>query len=422
MFKKNKDTKDEFLSEILDSDEKNKSRIELEKQLIKEYKKGFRQGIFFVIISLLAAFLGIKLSFIIIFGNNVDLSLNFIKLCSKIQTIENFINKYYLDDVDSEQVEAYIYKGLMAGLGDKYAAYYTADEYEKEKSLSEGTYEGIGIVITKANSDTTAKITKVYSGSPAETAGIVAGDQIVKIDGSTVEKMTSKEIVELISKSDKEINLSVYRSSNDRNYSFKVSSDSVEIITVNSKMLEDNVGYIQITEFDTITETQFDDAINDLKDQGMKSLVFDLRDNPGGNVSTVVDIMDKILPEGKIVYFIDKNGNEKDYNSDAENYMDIPMSVIVNGNSASASEIFAGAIKDYKLGKIVGTTTYGKGIVQNVIGLKDGSAIKLTVAKYYTPNGICIHQTGITPDVEVEVGEEDEKDTQLEAAIKALGN
>ena len=203
---------------------------------------------------------------------------------------------------------------------------------------------------------------------------------------------------------------------------------TIEVPTVESEMLENQIGYIAITSFDDVTTEQFMTALDTLESQGMEALVVDLRNNGGGLVSSVCAILDRLLPEGLIVYTEDKYGNREEEYSDAENYFDKPLAVLVNGNSASASEIFAGAIKDYGIGTLVGTTTYGKGIVQKIYPLSDGTAVKLTVSKYYTPNGNNIHGTGIEPDVTVELDEElmyeveipKEEDNQLQAAIEVL--
>ena len=190
--------------------------------------------------------------------------------------------------------------------------------------------------------------------------------------------------------------------------------------SVNSRMLENQVGYIQITEFTGVTASQFQTAYEELTAQGMQKLVIDLRGNPGGLVDSVCDTLSQILPEGVIVYTEDKNGNRSERDCAGESPIDIPLAVLVNEESASASEIFAGAVKDYEIGTIVGTTTYGKGVVQNTFRLSDGSVIRLTIAHYYTPEGNDINGVGITPDVEVEQSEDSETDVQLEKALEVL--
>jgi len=224
------------------------------------------------------------------------------------------------------------------------------------------------------------------------------------------------------------VRLKVYRSTVNDYVEMDVERRSIEVPTVESEMLEDSIGYIMITEFDSVTADQFKERIDQLKAEGMKGLIVDVRGNPGGLLDVVVDMLDYMLPEGKIVYTEDKYGRGDTFMSDAEHYFDMPLAVLVNGNSASAAEIFAGAIQDYEVGKIVGTTTFGKGIVQHIYPFNDGTAIKLTVSRYFTPNGTCIHEVGIVPDVEVELNEElrtavsieFDEDNQLQTAISVI--
>ena len=224
--------------------------------------------------------------------------------------------------------------------------------------------------------------------------------------------------------------LTVHRENADEPLTITVPITDVELPSVFHEMLEPKIGYIRITEFKGVTEEQYTTAFKDLKDQGMEKMIVDLRDNPGGLLDSVCDILRQILPEGLIVYTEDKNGNREEETCDGKNALDIPLAVLVNENSASASEIFAGAVKDYGIGTIVGTTTYGKGIVQSIRTLSDGSAVKLTVSKYYTPKGNNIHKTGITPDVEEKLDSNllnksdysHEEDNQLQRAIQVLEN
>ncbi|MDY5775627.1 MAG: S41 family peptidase, partial [Lachnospiraceae bacterium] len=243
---------------------------------------------------------------------------------------------------------------------------------------------------------------------------------------------TSMELSELVTniRGDKgtKVHLEVYREGEKDKLEYDIERDKVEVPTVEYEMLENNVGYIQITEFAEPTETQFTEAVNALQAQGMQAMIVDLRDNPGGYLSAVTEILDDILPEGITVYTEDKYGKRQNYTSDDEHRIEIPMAVLINENSASAAEIFAGAIKDYDYGTLIGTKSFGKGIVQTVKQLKDGSAIKLTTAKYYTPNGNYIHEVGIEPDVELEyeyTGDTNEdydksQDNQIQKALEIL--
>lgn len=348
---------------------------------------------------------------------------------SKLEEIQKIIELYYLDEVDAEQVEDYLYKGAVAGLGDIYAAYYTEEEYQSLIDSTSGSYYGIGVEISQNMSTGIITISRIFEGSPAEEAGLLPGDVLYTVAGEEVTGEDLNKVVALIKgEENTTVLVEVARNGESGYLKFEVERRTIEVPTVESEMLEDHIGYIAITSFDDVTTEQFLAALDTLESQGMEALVVDLRNNGGGLVSSVCAILDRLLPEGLIVYTEDKYGNREEEFSDAENYFDKPMAVLVNGNSASASEIFAGAVKDYGTGTLVGTTTYGKGIVQKIYPLSDGTAVKLTVSKYYTPNGNNIHGTGIEPDVEVELDEDlmyevevpKEEDNQLQAAIEVL--
>ena len=348
---------------------------------------------------------------------------------AKLEEIQALMETYYLEEIDTEQVEDYLYKGAVAGLGDIYAAYYTEEEYQSLIDSTNGSYYGIGVEISQNMSTGIITISRIFEGSPAEEAGLLPGDVIYKIAGQEVTGEDLNKVVSLIKGEEyTTVSVEVARDGQSGYLEFEVERRTIEVPTVESEMLEDNIGYIAITSFDDVTTEQFMTALGTLESQGMEALIVVLRNNGGGLVSSVCAILDRLLPEGLIVYTEDKYGNREEEFSDAENYFDKPMAVLVNGNSASASEIFAGAIKDYGIGTLVGTTTYGKGIVQKIYPLSDGTAVKLTVSKYYTPNGNNIHGTGIEPDVTVELDEDlmyevevpKEEDNQLQAAIEAL--
>ena len=345
----------------------------------------------------------------------------------KIKYLENMIDQEYLGDINTDDLEEGVYSGLVYGLGDVYSRYYTKEQYEQENATTEGSYVGIGVSM-QANDAGGVQIVECYKGSTAEEAGLKSGDVITAINGEDITDAELSDVVSIIKENkNKEIVLTVQRQGEDtQEITVKVSD--VELPSVFGEMLDDNIGYIQITEFKGVTTEQYEEVFADLKDQGMKKLVVDLRDNPGGLLNIVCDILRDILPEGLIVYTEDKNGNRSEETCDGKNPLDMPLAVLVNGNSASASEIFAGAVKDYGIGTIVGTTTYGKGVVQSIRQLSDGSAVKLTVANYYTPKGNSINKTGIKPDVEVELDPElvnkdeitHDEDNQLQEALKVL--
>lgn len=346
----------------------------------------------------------------------------------KLKALEDMIDYYYLEEKDEEQLREGLYTGLLYGLGDAYSRYYTAEEYEEENTSTEGAYVGIGISLQKYKNGG-VEIVECYEGGPAKEAGLNPGDVIVSIDEEDVTDSQVSDVVDMIRGSSKEnVILTVVREEETEPLVFDVAIRDVELPSVFHEMLDEKTGYIQITEFKGVTHDQYASAFSDLTEKGMERLVIDLRDNPGGLLTSVCDILEEILPEGLMVYTVNKKGIRDEYTCSGEHPLNIPLAVLVNENSASASEIFAGAVQDYGIGTIVGETTFGKGIVQSIVTLSDGSAVKLTVSKYYTPNGNSIHKVGIHPDVEVKpdpsllVKDEfsHEEDNQLQEALKTF--
>lgn len=344
----------------------------------------------------------------------------------KIQTISQLIEQGYLfgDEISYDEMEASAIKGYVQGLGDPYTIYYDAEETKALMEDTAGEFGGIGVVITQNVNTQIITFTTVYEGSPGEKAGLKDGDILYKVNGEDVSGQELDTVVAKIrGEKGTDVELTILRGDDYEELTYKVTRDIIEVKTVSHKMLDGKIGYIAVSGFETITLSQFEKAIEDLNSQGMKKMIIDLRNNPGGNLSTVCDMLDLILPEGTIVYTKDKQNVKEVFESDDKHQMDIPMAVLVNGNSASASEIFAGAIQDYQKGKIVGTTTFGKGIVQNIYGLPDGTSLKITISEYFTPNGRSIHKKGIEPDVAVEYQYDEknpEADNQLQAAIDCL--
>lgn len=337
----------------------------------------------------------------------------------KLLGLENLIDQYYLEDKDEDQLAEGLYKGLIFGLGDVYSKYYTAEEYADITRENSGEYTGIGILMEKCE-DGSVLVVQCYEDSPCARAGVREGDRIWQVDGRNTEEMSLGEISASVQEEGKEsLVLSIERQDVPERLEITVPVGTVELSTVQGELLENQVGYVKISEFKGVTFRQYEEKIEELQDQGMKKLIIDLRDNPGGLFDSVCDVLGQILPEGLIVYTEDKYGVRNEEYCDGEHPLDLPLAVLINENSASASEIFAGAVKDYGVGTLVGKTTYGKGIVQTIRELNDGSAVKLTISKYYTPSGNNIHQVGIQPDVEVEQGQDDQ-DLQLEKALELL--
>ena len=358
-------------------------------------------------------------------SEKLDLNLGQVK--HKTGEIEALINAYYLDEIDGQQVEDTMYTGMVAGLDDPYSVYYSKEELESMEEATAGEYSGIGATLSQDPETKEISVVSCFTGTPAEEAGLLPGDVITGWNGSSVSDMELSELVSKIKTDpDEHLTLSIERDGEE--LEVELTRRAVEIPTVEYEILEDQIGYIRLLEFDEVTAQQFEDAMADLEIQGMEKLIIDVRNNPGGVLQMVCDMLDQLLPEGMIVYTEDKNGKRKEYTSDGEHQFTKPLAVLVNGNSASASEIFAGAVQDYGIGTIVGTTTFGKGIVQKIFYLSDGTGLKLTVAKYYTPKGHDIHKKGIRPDVEVELDEvlqnqssiSHEEDNQLQKAISVL--
>lgn len=344
---------------------------------------------------------------------------------AKVDVIEETIQEYFLEETSRSALENGIYTGMLEALEDPYSAYYSAEELKELQMSTEGIYYGIGAYISKAVTDEFCIISGVIEDTPAQEADLRDGDIIYEVDGVLTQGMDTTEVVALIKGEEgTQVVLTLIREGEDDYLKIPVERRKIESPTVSSEMLEGGIGYIEITEFDEVTEDQFAEALAECKGNGMKALILDLRSNPGGNLSTVCEISRMLLPKGMIVYTEDKYGNRDEYTCDGLRQLQIPAVVLVNGYSASASEILAGAMKDHGVATIMGTTTFGKGIVQRVISLSDGSAVKLTVSKYYTPNGNDIHEKGIEPDVEVEFDADayynEGVDNQLQEAISFL--
>lgn len=377
------------------------------------------------------------------------------QVVKKLNTLERMVDRYFLFDKNTEQMEAGIYKGMLAGLEDPYTTYYTAEEYESMTEETEGVYCGIGVLVSQNYTTKTVTVLRVFPGSPAEEAGMMKGDIIYEVDGLATAEQELDVLVQQHIRGEEGtfVDLTVLREG--EKIPMHVERRLVESVMVEYQMTEDKTGYIMVTQFDMVTGDQFKKAVDALEEQGMERLVIDLRDNPGGVVDACVQMAAYVLPEephdGTILSTATKDGqaeryycaggkiqhqaevgfsNDPRYPQKDGHELDIPIAVLINGQSASASEVFAGALQDYEKAILVGTTSFGKGIVQSLIPLDDGSAIKITVAHYYTPSGHDLHKTGLTPDVEVEleldedlIGQYDvplERDNQVQAAIQAL--
>lgn len=349
-------------------------------------------------------------------------------MVAKLQTIEQIVDYYYYkEDFEKDSLKEGAYAGMMEALGDPYSVYYTEEELNELMDQTQGIYYGIGAGVIQDTETLLTRISKVYPNTPAKEAGLREDDLIYEVGGqSTYDVPTSEVVTWIKGEEGTKVTLTIIRDGEADFLEIEVERRKVEFPTVSFEMKDDDIAYIAIEEFDEVTTEQFADALATAKGSGMKGLVLDLRSNPGGNLDTVVNIARMMLPEGMIVYTEDKYGKRTEYKGDGSRQLEVPLVVLINGNSASASEILAGAVKDYGVGTLVGTTTFGKGIVQQVIPLQDGSAVKVTVSSYFTPKGNNIHGIGIEPDVEcvfdgeAYYGNPDHPDNQLEKALEVV--
>ncbi len=342
----------------------------------------------------------------------------------KLKRIRAVIDSVYLrgDEIDEAALTEGMYEGYVRALGDPYSVYYTEEEANELMQGISGEYSGIGAALSQNRETKVITITNVYRDSPAEEAGLKSGDILYQVDDHEIKDEDLNQIVTWIKGEEgTDVTLDVLRDSEE--LELTAVRRVIEVQTVEYEMKDSQVGYIRVTEFDKVTYEQFQDALAALDKEGMQGLVIDLRSNPGGNLDTVLDMLRLILPKGTIVSTENKDGKAEEYTCDGKQEFTKPLAVLVDGYSASASEIFSGAVQDYKKGKIVGTTTYGKGVVQEVISLLDGSYIKITTSEYFLPSGRSINEEGITPDVEVEYEPDEENedaDNQLEKAIEVI--
>lgn len=407
----------------------------MDKNFIKGLVTGIVGMLIIIILYLFAfSFNNILLNNGILRGLNIFLgdnnkSTNTIDTEKKFKEIMSYIDNYYYKDVEKNKLIESTYKGLVQGLEDPYSTYLSKEELSSFIQETEGKYSGIGVVISYDEEKKQFVVSLPFAGGPGAKAGLLPGDIIVKVDDKNIDNQDFEELVKMIKgKEGTKVNVTVYRKEEDKFIDKEITREEINIPTVEHKMLSNKVGYLRITQFDEVTYNQFMKAFNELEKQDQKGLIIDLRNNPGGLYSSVLAIADELLPKSLIVYTEDKNGKKEEEFSDDEKQFKKPLVLLVNENSASASEILAGAIKDHKKGTIIGTKTFGKGLVQRLLPLSDGAGIKLTIQKYFTPSGNYIHEKGISPDIEVTLPEElkkklilDEKeDIQLKRAIEEI--
>ena len=348
--------------------------------------------------------------------------------------LESLLDKNFLFDYEKEDLYEGSLKGMFANLGDPYTQYYSKDEFSKLMETLDGRYKGIGVLV-QASKEGFIKVVQVFDGSPAAEAGLKEGDYIIKVEDKEYSADQMEEAVAIMKgEEDTNVKITVRRMEEDgknfKDIDMEVARRDVKVDTIDESLMEvrnKKIGYIHIKSFDDVTGEDFEDSYKKLKDAGMEGLVLDLRNNPGGSLDVCLDIADKFLDKGVIVTTEDKNGEVITEESD-EGKDDIPMTVLVNENSASASEILSGALKDRDRAKIIGKKTFGKGIVQKLFPLDDGSGAKITISEYHTPSGAKINKVGVEPDIEVENTEEGleiskdnlSKDDQFKKALQVL--
>lgn len=405
------------------------TKEELDELLVEEKRRGRNQGIS---ISLLAfAVISIVIIAVLSFAGKSSIKSDSELIdkgtAQKMDSLWKMIDKYYLwdDDVNVSAARDNMYKGIMNSLGDPYTVYYTKDEYAELTEDYMGEYSGIGAYIAQNQDTMEAYISRPMPSSPAEEAGLVANDYIYEVDGENVIGQDLNLIVSKIKGPEgTTVDIGVKHNNEGEIETFTIERRKIEIVRLESEMLEDNIGYIWIYEFETNTDKQFDKAYNELKEQGMQGLIVDLRDNPGGDVNVVLNLCDKFLDDGIMIYTKTKYGISEKFKADAA-CEKIPMVIITNQNSASASEIFTGVMKERGVATVVGNVTFGKGIVQALFELSDGSGLKITESEYYLPNDECIHGVGITPDFEVDLDykayrQDKSNDAQKKKAIEVM--
>ncbi|CCJ33985.1 S41 family peptidase [Caloramator australicus] len=351
---------------------------------------------------------------------------DFTKRYDKLLKVENLIKNNYVDKktIDENKLIEGAINGMVDSVGDPYTVYLDKQQFEDLLTQTRGSYGGVGIVVGEKEGKLT--VIAPIEDSPAEKAGIKAGDIILKVDGKEISaKELEKAVSMMRGKEGTKVILTIFREGKGVK-DYELTRSIIVLKTVKSQVLKGDIGYIRITSFDENTADEFEKAFEKLQKQNIKGLVLDLRDNPGGLLDTSVAIADMILPQGTIVYTIDTNGKKDVWKSDPQN-INMPLVVLVNEGSASASEILSGAIRDFKAGTLIGTKTFGKGLVQNIIDLKDGTGLKVTIARYYTPSGECIQGKGIMPDIVYDLPKElkdkqlpIDEDPQIKKAIEVL--
>ena len=363
---------------------------------------------------------------VIVSTNRYEALMHLEKKYEKAERLEDFINENYYKEVPIEIVQEGVLHGLFQSLDDPYSNYMNKDQFEEFNEQSTGTYGGIGIIVTAGKGDFITIVSPIED-TPGEAAGLKSGDKIIEANGIEVFSETMDEAIDIMKgEPNTDVTLKIKRGQ--EIFDVSITRELIVLKSVKSRVIG-NHGFLRITMFDNKVSDEFDTKMKELLSRDIEGLIIDLRNNPGGSLSEVVEISDKILGEQLIVYTQTRDGIKQEYAS-GPSKINLPIAVLVNEGSASASEILTGAIQDSNSGTVIGTTTFGKGLVQSVMPLKDGTGFKLTTSQYFTPNGRYIHDVGIEPDITVELPESyfdledptDQDDIQLQKAIEVLEN
>lgn len=397
-------------------------KFEKEKKVIK-----IKFIVLIIIVAIISAVFGSEYTLNIQKGKGIinkenaseDSTKNIDTIAKDLKSFRKIIDEYYIGDIDEQKVIDEAIKGYVKGLDDEYSEYMTKEEWDEFQAQALGNYVGIGIYMTVDKNDNVVVLSSI-KGTPAEKAGLETGDIIVKVNDESVLGVSSDIVASKIKGEEgTSVKLTVLRE--DEYKDFDITREAIKVYHVESKILENNIGYIQLLAFDDGCADEIEKAYKSLKEQGAQKIILDLRDNTGGIVTECLQIADKFIDQGnKLMITVDaKDNKEIDYSKYKPEITE-DMVVLVNEYSASASEILTGALKDNNRAKVVGTKTYGKGVIQSVLPLTDGSVLKLTVNEYYTPNEIKINKVGIEPDYIIENNKETEEDEQLNKAIELL--
>lgn len=366
--------------------------------------------------------------FSIEFGDKVIISkkdfVQYQKL-SKLLAVKSIIQDNYIEVPEEEDLYTGAVKGLVRALDDPYSVYFDKQEFAELLEHTQGEYSGLGLLVTVDPEDNLITVVKTFKDSPAQQVGIKIGDKIVNVNNQDV---TGDEfdmaITMMKGVEGTEVDVRIFRPQEKKFYDHKIKRAKVHIDTVASKIYDKEIGYVEISTFDNNTAKEFETHLDGLIKQGIKGIIIDVRNNPGGSLEQVVEVTDKLVPEGLIVYTKQRDGTGEKFTADKD-WVEMPIAVLINGGSASASEILAGAVKDRKSGILIGEKTFGKGLVQQLWPFEDGTGLKFTISKYYTPLGKCIQDIGIEPDIKVELPEEyktssiieEKDDSQLQTAL-----